>query len=240
MPIGDASRTFTEWYYHKDFETKRQWYGHIGAFDSEIGWSQYVDRLTKKVASIRAAALDDSIPVTEVFPLEPVRELQIPVMDSITNDNPRIIQVNVPNRGAIEGIAPDVVVEGKALVDGAGIHMLQVGKLPDKLMYMVLLPRIFKAEKELLAYQTGDRDLLVSSILDDHQTQSLEQVEKLVDHLIDFAWEPAIKTRFAKDPTRHPLGEYDLPNVDELLAWANLQRASYAEPEVASTVAVKA
>jgi alpha-galactosidase len=236
MPIGDASRTFTEWYYHTDFETKRKWYGHIGAFDSEIGWGQYVDRLTKKVADIRAAALDDSIPVTQSLPLTPVRELQIPIMDSITNDTARIIQVNVPNRGAIEGIAPDVVVEGKALVDGAGIHLLQVGKLPDKLMHMVLLPRILKAEKELLAYQTGDRDLLVSSVLDDHQSKSLEQAEALVDHMLDYAWDPALKARFTNNPKRRPLGEYDLPNVDDLLNWAHEQMASYAMPKETAVV----
>ncbi len=45
MPIGDASRTFSEWYYHTDLETKRRWYGHLGGFDSEIGWAQYLEGL---------------------------------------------------------------------------------------------------------------------------------------------------------------------------------------------------
>ncbi len=229
MPIGDASRTFTEWYYHTDFATKRHWYGHVGGFDSEVGWSQYVDGLNQKVAKIRAAALDVTVPVTTLFPLEPVRELQIPVMDAIANDNPQIIQVNVPNRGAIEGIAPDVVVEGKALVDGAGIHLLQVGKLPDKLMFMVLKQRIFKAEKELLAYQTGDRDLLVSNILDDHATQSLDQVEALVDQMLEFAWDPDIRNRFTQKPARAKLADYDLPNVDDKLTWARDQMVQWSD-----------
>ena len=42
MPIGDASRTFSEWYYHTDLPTKRRWYGHLGGFDSELGWAQYL------------------------------------------------------------------------------------------------------------------------------------------------------------------------------------------------------
>ena len=94
--------------------------------------------------------------VTEVFPPGDPHELHMAVMDSLTNDTPRILQVNVPNRGALAGIADDVVVESKALVDASGIKLLHVGRLPDKLMQMVLIPRILKAEKELLAFRTGE------------------------------------------------------------------------------------
>jgi len=196
MPIGDASRTFSEWYYHTDLETKRRWYGHLGGFDSEIGWARYLEGLNRRIAEIRQVASDASARVTEAFPPKPTGELQIPVMDAITNDKPTILQVNVPNHGAIEGIAADVVVEGKGLVDGAGIRLLGVGRLPDKLMHMVLLPRIAKAEKDLLAYKTEDRDLLVSCILDDHHTRSLEQAEAVVDRLFSYPWNRELAARF--------------------------------------------
>jgi len=41
-------------------------------------------------------------------------------------------------------------------------------------MHMVLLPRILKAEKEILPSKTGDHDVLVNCLLDDHQTHPLE------------------------------------------------------------------
>jgi alpha-galactosidase len=216
MPIGDAARCFAEWYYHTDLETKRRWYGWLGGFDSEIGWQQYLDNLQANLDQIRRVALDPSAKVTEVIPPVPTRETQVPIVDALVNDRPGIYQVNVPNRGAIAGIADDVVVEGKALVDGAGIHLLQVGKLPEKLMQLVLLPRILRAEKELLAFRTGDRDVLVSTILDDPRTRSLEQAEAIVDELFSLPWNRSLAERYVRSRRRAPLSEYDQPALDEL------------------------
>lgn len=149
MPIGDASRCFSEWYYHLDLGTKQEWWGHLGGFDSEVGWSQYLHRLEDRLAQIAAVAADRSKRVTEAFPPERTREIQVPIIDAIANDNPGIYQVNVPNNGAIPGIADDVVVEGKAVADASGVRLLQVPRLPEKLMTMVIEPRIHKAEMDL-------------------------------------------------------------------------------------------
>ncbi|MBN1401933.1 MAG: hypothetical protein JXA74_13920, partial [Anaerolineae bacterium] len=215
MPVGDASRTFSEWYYHNDLDTERRWYGWLGGFDSNVGWSQYLRQLEARVAKIRDTALDESIKVTEVYPPGDPHELHMAVMDSLANDSPRILQVNVPNQGALESVADDVVIEGKAYVDGSGIKLLQIGQLPEKLMHMVLLPRILKAEKELLAYRTGDRDLLVSCLLDEHRTRSLEQAERTVDEMLSFPGNEAVAERFGRSRPG-PLTLYDLPPLGEI------------------------
>jgi alpha-galactosidase len=207
MPIGDAARTFSEWYYHTDLETKRRWYGHLGGFDSEIGWAQYLERLQQRIDAIHRAASDPAARVTEVFPPQPTREIQVPIIDAIANDRPGIFQVNVPNRGAIENIADDVVVEGKALVDASGVKLLHVGRLPGKLMHLVLWPRIARAERELAAFYHGDRDLLVGCLLlDDHRTRSLEQAEAVVDAILALPWNRDLAERFG--PRRAPLPPY--------------------------------
>lgn len=208
MPIGDAARTFSEWYYHTDLDTERRWYGWLGGFDSAQGWPRYLADLEGQVARIAAAATDPAARVTEIFPPVRTREIQTPIIDAIANDRPGIFQVNVPNNGAIAGIADNVVVEGKALVDGAGVHLLQVGRLPEKLMQMVLLPRILKAEKELLAFTRGDRDLLVSAVLDDRRTRSLEQAEAVVDALLALPWNADLAARFSRRSRRAPLADY--------------------------------
>lgn len=214
MPIGDAARTFSEWYYHTDLETERRWYGPLGGFDSAPGWARYLDRLEQNLARIRAVAADESARVTATFPPEPTREIQVPIIDALANDRPGIFQVNVPNNGAIAGIAADVVVEGQALVDGAGIHLLQVGALPEKLLRLVLLPRVAKAEKELLAYRTGDRDVLVSYLLDDGRTRSLEQAEAAADALLGLPWNRELAARFGGATRQRPaLPEYDLTRL---------------------------
>ncbi len=151
--------------------------------------------------------------MTEVIKPERTREIQVPIIDAIANDSPGIFQVNVPNHGAIKGIADGVVVEGKALVDASGAKLLQVGKLPDKLMHLVLGPRVAKAERELAAFVTGDYDLLVGTLLiDDHRTRSLEQAERYVDAMLALPWNEDLRLRFSK-PQRRPLGEYRLDDT---------------------------
>ena len=217
MPIGDAARTFSEWYYHTDLETKRRWYGHLGGFDSELGWAQYLEGLERRIAQIREVASDGTRRVTEVFPPQRTREIQVPIIDALANDRPGVFQVNVPNRGAIEGIAADVVVEGKALVDASGVKLLHVGRLPDKLMHLVLAPRIAKAERELAAFATGDYDLLVGTLLvDDHRTRGLEQAERYVEAMLALPWNGDLRERFPT-PRRKPLGEYRLEPLPEPL-----------------------
>ncbi|HEX2037938.1 MAG TPA: alpha-glucosidase/alpha-galactosidase [Chloroflexota bacterium] len=212
MPIGDASRTFSEWYYHGDLETKRRWYGHLGGFDSELGWAKYLEGLERNLAQIRRVALDTSARVTEVIKPVRTREIQVPIIDAITNDRPGIFQVNVPNGGAIEGIAPHVVVEGKAKVDGGGVQLLHVGRLPDKLMHLVLNPRIAKAERELAAFVGGDRDLLLGCLLiDDHRSRSLEQAEAYLEAVLAQPWNGDLAARFGQ--RRRPLPEYQLQDL---------------------------
>jgi alpha-galactosidase len=210
MPIGDASRTFSEWYYHSDLDTKRRWYGYQGGFDSELGWAQYLHTLANNLERIREVAEDTSRWVTEVVKPERTREIQVPIIDAIANDRPGIFQVNVPNRGAISGIADDVVVEGKALVDAAGARLIHVGALPPRVMHLVLNPRVAKAERELAAFTSGDRDLLLGCLLiDDYRTRSLEGAERYLDAMLALPWNEDLRRRFAA-PRRAPLGEYRL------------------------------
>jgi len=209
MPIGDAARTFSEWYYRTDLQTKQRWYGQLGGFDSELGWAQYLHGLERNVQRIRETATDTSKRVTEVVPPVKTREIQVPIIDALANDHPGVFQVNVPNRGAIEGIADDVVVEGKAYVDGSGIKLLHVGTLPEKLMQLVLAPRVAKAERELAAFRTGDRDLLLGCLLiDDYRTRSLEHAEEIVDLMLAQPWNRDLAKRFGS--RRAPLPEIRL------------------------------
>ncbi|MGH2457692.1 MAG: alpha-glucosidase/alpha-galactosidase [Chloroflexota bacterium] len=184
MPLGDTPRAFTTWWYHTDLETKKRWFGHLGGFDSEVGWQQYLDKLRQNLQTLASAARDDHRPVSEALPLTHSGELQVPLIDSLTNDIERTIQVNVPNRGAIQGIPDDVVVEGQAVVSGKGIQLLQVGRLPETLMLQILLPRWLLLERTLSAFMRRDYPLLRDIVLEDHRTRSPEQADALLDAML--------------------------------------------------------
>jgi len=171
MPVGDTPRR-GGWWFHTDLETKKRWYGELGGFDSEIGWGQYLEGLEKKVERIHAAANDPSARLTELFPPQRTGEQHFPLIDALVNDNRVELQVNVPNRGAIEGIPDDVVVEVPALCSRRGIQPYHVGRLPELVMLNSIWPRILHVERIVSLSLRPDRRMLLYTILDDHRTRS--------------------------------------------------------------------
>jgi len=173
--IGDTTRR-GGWWFHTSLETKKRWYGEeLGGFDSEIGWGVYLRGLDEEVGRIHSAVSDSKAKLTEIFRPEPTGEQHFPLIDALVNDNRVELQVNVPNRGAIEGIPDDVVVEVPAMCSARGIQPYHVGALPELLMVSVLRPRLLEAKRTISLSVHPDSRMLLAMILDDHRTKSYEQ-----------------------------------------------------------------
>lgn len=183
FPIGDTPRR-GGWWYHIDLATKKRWYGEIGGFDSEIGWTQYLEGLAHRVDRIMKAAKDEAISVTEEFPPRRGEEQHVGIIEALTLHKEGLFQVNIPNHGLIEGIPDDVVVEVPAIVNAMGIRGLQVGWLPRTLLLQVLWPRMLDMERELELALSSDRQLFLRMLLDDNRTRSLEQAEAALTALL--------------------------------------------------------
>ena len=180
FPIGDTPRR-GGWWFHRDLAAKRKWYGEpLGGFDSELGWSIYLEELEKEVAQIHSAVADNSAQLTKVFRPRPTGEQHFPLIEALQGDSRAELQVNIPNRGAITGIPDDVVVELPAICSRRGIQPLHVGKLPDVLMLAVLYPRMLDMERLVAISLRPDERLLLSFVLDDHRTKSWEQGVRFV------------------------------------------------------------
>jgi alpha-galactosidase len=95
-----------------------------------------------------------------------------------------MFQVNVPNRGAVEGIPSDVVVEVPAIVSSRGVQRLPVERLPKRLMLYVIVPRMLRMEWALEAYKEGGRDLLAEWFLSDPRTKSSTQAEETIKEIL--------------------------------------------------------
>jgi hypothetical protein len=52
-------------------------------------------------------------------------------------------------------------------------------------MYGHILPDWLETERELLAFKTGDRSVLLWNVLDQHQTKSYDQAVAILDELMD-------------------------------------------------------
>ena len=180
LPLGDTTRGFDTWWYNSDLSAKKYWFGHLGGFDSEIGWQVYLDHLEDRLVEIRHAVTDRDKPVTETIPLVHSRENHVPVIEALVTGQELTTQVNLPNNGAIEGLPDEIVVEGRGIVGRDQVQLLQVGRLPRSLMSKVLWPRWTEAERVMGAVQRHDFGMLREIVLADHRTQSTEQADKLL------------------------------------------------------------
>lgn len=184
MPIGDTPRR-VGWWYHTDIDTKKWWYGEPwGGPDTHLARPLFVENLEKRLAQMTELVNDPKASLVEAFGAEKTREQQVPIIDGLVNDNEGQFQVNVPNYGALRGVPDDVVVEVPAIVNKKGIQPVRVHPLPDKIMYTQILPEVLDMERDLLAFKTGDRSLLLWNVLDAHQTRSYEQAVQVLEDVM--------------------------------------------------------
>jgi len=185
FPIGDTVRR-GGWWYHTDIDTKKRWYGEPwGGPDTHLARPFFVKNLEVRIKAMTDMANDPNADLVGFVGKDKTREQIVPIMDGLINNNEGLFQVNVPNRGALEGLPDDLVVEVPAVVNQKGIQPLHVGQLPAKIMFNHILPDWLDTERELLAFKTGDRSLLLWNVLDMHQTQSYDQAVALLDELVE-------------------------------------------------------
>ena len=184
FPIGDSPRR-GGWWYHTDLATKKYWFGEPwGGPDTELARPLFVENLERRIAEMTRLANDPRASLVEAFGSAKTHEQQAPIIDGLVNNNEGQFQVNVPNRGALPGIPDDVVVEVPAVVNQKGIQPIHVGALPPKIMLEQILPEWLDMERDLLAFRTGDRSMLLWNALQSHKTRSYDQAEAVLEDLL--------------------------------------------------------
>jgi alpha-galactosidase len=184
FPIGDTPRR-GGWWYHTDLATKKHWFGEPwGGPDTELARPVFVKNLEQRLAEMTQLTNDPKASLIEALGSDRTLEQQVPIIDGLVNDNQGLFQVNVPNRGALEGVPGDVVVEVPAVVNRKGIQPLHVGALPPKIMLEQIMPEWLEMERELLAFKTGDRSMLLFNVLESHQTRSYDQAAAVLEDLL--------------------------------------------------------
>jgi alpha-galactosidase len=209
FPVGDTYRRVGggptvgctvyrgEWWLHTDFETKLYWFGEPwGGPDTVKGRRWFDQMLRDRMANLTALANDLQMSIVGAVGTDRTDEQIVPIIDALINDNQGHYQVNVPNRGAIEGIPDDVVVEVPAIVSKRGIEPIHVGALTPKVMVECLLPHWLDMERNLLAFKSGDRSILLWNALDSHQTRSYDQALAVMEELLSMEGHEEMNAHF--------------------------------------------
>jgi alpha-galactosidase len=187
FPVGDTVRR-GGWWYHTDIETKKRWYGEPwGGPDTHLARPHFVQTLEARIAEMTRWANDPKTDMGKVVGREKTREQIVPIIDGLVNNKEGYFQVNVPNHGALQGLPDDLVVEVPAIVNQKGIQPVRVRALPPKIMFEQILPDWLETERELLAFKTGDRSMLLHGVLSHHQTKSYDQAVAILGELMNMA-----------------------------------------------------
>jgi alpha-galactosidase len=190
MPIGDTVRSATPWWTHTDHETKCKWYGKNGGFDSKPGWDSYLASKVTMQEKLSKICVSGKSVIETYRPSETIEE-HIPFIDSLANGFERNLILNVPNKGSIDGIPDDTVVEIPVICNATGIHNVKMGAFPFRLMNNVILPRLIAAQNIIQAYENHNRELLVLWLCNDARTRSYKQAKDLIDKLLVQPWNKA-------------------------------------------------
>jgi alpha-galactosidase/6-phospho-beta-glucosidase family protein len=188
FPIGDTVRR-GGWWYHTDIVTKKRWFGEpFGGPDTHIARPYFVKNLEKNIARMIEASKNPQADLVEAFGGSKSREQIVPIMDALSCNRGGNFQVNVPNAGGrLKGIPPDVVVEVPAWIDESGVHIKEFTQIPPNILLNHVMPEWLEMERDLHAFKTGDKAMLLWQLLSEHQTQSYEQAVVLLDELLNHA-----------------------------------------------------
>jgi alpha-galactosidase len=108
------------------------------------------------------------------------------IIHSLETDTPRVIYGNVPNRGLIDNLPRDCIVEVPCLVDKNGVQPVQIGSLPPHLAAL-MQTNINVQSLTVEAALTGKREHIYhAAMLDPHTAAELDldEIWSLVDDLI--------------------------------------------------------
>jgi alpha-galactosidase len=111
----------------------------------------------------------------------------VEIMEALLTNRQTLFGLNVPNRGAIENLPPDAVVEVTSLVDGYGVRPVHVGALPEPLA-ATLRGHVTAQQLTTEAALTGDRKTALQAFIQDPQTQArlaMEDIEKMMEELFE-------------------------------------------------------
>ena len=122
-----------------------------------------------------------------VPPIERTHEYGSTVIHSLETGTPRVVYGNVPNRGLIDNLPPDCIVEVPCLVDRNGVQPTRIGALPPQLAALIQTNVNVQALTVEAALTHRREHIYHAAMLDPHTAAELglDQIWDLVDELIE-------------------------------------------------------
>lgn len=118
-----------------------------------------------------------------VGPLERSHEATADIVSAVANGRSVRTIVNLPNRGQIDNLPRDAVVETLAEISSAGAQPLSVGPLPSGVLNTVQ-QHVTNQEMLVDAALNGDRQLALQALISDPLVRDFRSAPRLLDELL--------------------------------------------------------
>ena len=198
IPIGDTchwSGASWPWWYHSSDDVEQIW----RSYGSRNMWHEYIENVRQAPAHFKKLAQDKK---HLFFSEEEQRQegghgLQIPIIESIACDIPRVFITNIRNSDDfVAGIPRDFEVEIPTLISRRGVQGIKTGGLPKPIIAHILRDRVAPVEMELAAYEKGSRALLTQLVLMDKWTQDLKHANDLIDAIFALPYHQELRKHY--------------------------------------------
>ncbi len=105
------------------------------------------------------------------------------IIEALEKDRPLYTAFNVPNEGAIDGMAADDVVEVGCRVDSSGVHVLPVGEIPASQLELMRAVKLYE-RLSVQAIRQRSRRLAVEALMAHPLVLSYSRAKPLVDEFL--------------------------------------------------------
>jgi alpha-galactosidase/6-phospho-beta-glucosidase family protein len=117
------------------------------------------------------------------LPLERSEEHVADIIAAIANGRPLYTVVNLPNRGQIDNLPREAVVETMGVVGATGAYGVSVGALPPGVLNTIH-PHVLNQELTVEAALTGDKSLALQALSNDPLVRDFRVAPQLLDELL--------------------------------------------------------
>jgi len=114
----------------------------------------------------------------------PSGEEVVAIMECLAGDREREFVVNVPNRGYVDNLPGEAVIEVHALIGPRGLRGIHIGNLPPGLA-AITASRIRQQELTVKAALAGNRNLALQALILDPVVRSIEDAESMLEELME-------------------------------------------------------
>ena len=150
------------------------------SFDACIA---YGDQIYQQIVELAKGTSDKQSEDELALLLQGEPSQLIEIIRSLEQDLRRWFSVNVPNRGAVDGLPDDAILELPGAATGDGFCIARIGELPPALTAL-LLSRLAAVEATVEAAMSGNRKLVAEAMILDGGVSDYSTAVSLTDELI--------------------------------------------------------